>query len=83
VKLAFSGNRVDILDQLIAVHEVDDDNVVIQFVDDIHWIGEFLSFDIEVHFIDPYGVHGISRCGDATLSVGNFPRFLVPKCGVE
>ncbi len=75
--------HVNVVDQLIAVHEVDADNVVVQFIDDIHRMSEFLSFDPEVHFIDPYGVHGVSGCGDASLSVGDLSQFLVPKSGVK
>ncbi len=70
-------------DQIVAVHEVDADNVVVQLVYDIHWVSEFLSLDPEVHLIDPYGVHCISGWGDATLSVRDFPQFLVPKSGVK
>ncbi len=38
--------RVEIVDQLVAVHEVDANNVVIQLVDNVHWVGELLPFDI-------------------------------------
>jgi hypothetical protein len=75
--------RVHIVDQLVAVHEVDADNVVVQLVYDIHWVSEFLSLDPEVHLIDPYGVHCVSGWGDAALSVHDFPQFLVPKSGVK
>jgi hypothetical protein len=75
--------RVDVVDQLVAVHEVDANNVVVQLVDDIHQMGELLPFDIEIYFIDPDGIHFVSRGGDAALSIGNFLWFLVSKCGVE
>ncbi len=71
------------MNQLVAMHEVDANNVVVQLVYDIHWVSEFLSLDPEVHLIDPYGVQSISRCDNAALSIGNFPWFLVSKCGVE
>ncbi len=74
--------RVDVVDQLVAVHEVDANNVVIQLVDDIHRMGELLPL-IEIYFIDPDGIHCISRGGDAALSIGDFLRFLVSKCGIE
>ena len=48
---------VHILDQFVAVHEVDADNVVVQLVNDVHWVSELLSFDIKVYFIDPNGSH--------------------------
>jgi hypothetical protein len=75
--------RVHVVDQFVAVHEVDANDVVVQFVYDIHWVREFLSFDPEAHFIDPYGIHGISGCGDAALRVGDFLGFLVSESGVE
>ncbi len=43
----FDLPRVDLVDQFVAVHEVDADNVVVQLVDNIHWVSELLSFDIE------------------------------------
>jgi hypothetical protein len=60
---------VHIVDQLVAVHKIDADNVVVQFGDHIHRMGEFLSFDPEVHFVNPDRVHCISRCSDAALSI--------------
>ncbi len=80
-KLDLSG--VHIVDQFIAVHEVDADNVVVQLVDNIHWVSELLPFDIKVYFIDPDGIHCVSGSVDAALRVGDFLWFLVPKCGVE
>ncbi len=44
---------VHIVDQFVAVHEVDADNVVVQLVDDVHQMSELLRFDIKVYFIDP------------------------------
>ncbi len=44
---------VDIVDQFVAVHEVDADDVVVEFVDDVHRVCEVLSFDVQVYFIDP------------------------------
>jgi hypothetical protein len=74
---------VDVVDQLVAVHEVYANNVVVQLIDDIHQMGELQPFDIEIYFIDPDGIHCVSRGGYAALSIGNFLRFLVSKCGVE
>ena len=65
----FDLSCVHVLDQLVAVHEVDADDVVAQFGDYVHRMGKFLSFDPEVHFIDPYGVHCVSGCGDAALGI--------------
>ncbi len=48
---------VDIVDQFVAVHKVDADNVVVQLVNDVHRVSELLSFDIKVYFIDPNGSH--------------------------
>ncbi len=53
-------SRVHVIDQLAAEHEVDADDVVVEFVNDVHWVSKFLSFDLEVHLIDPYGIHCIS-----------------------
>ncbi len=44
---------VDIVDQFVAVHEVDADDVVLELVDDVHRVCELLSFDVQVYFIDP------------------------------
>ncbi len=44
---------VDIVDQFVAVHEVDADNIVVQLSDDIHWVRKFLPLYIQVHFVDP------------------------------
>ncbi len=44
---------VDVIDQFVTVHEVDADNIVVEFVDDVHWMGELLSLDVQVYFIDP------------------------------
>jgi hypothetical protein len=74
---------VDGVDQFVAVHEVDADDIVIELVDDVHWVGEFLSFDVQVYFIDPERVHRVPGSGDAALRVGNLLGFLVPESGVE
>ena len=74
---------VDVVDQFVAVHEVDADDIVVEFVDDVHRVCEVLSFDVQVYFIDPERVHRIPRSGDAALRVGNLLGFLVPKGGVE
>ena len=44
---------VDVVDQFVAVHEVDADDIVVEFVDDVHLMGELLSLDVQVYFIDP------------------------------
>ena len=76
-------SRVHVIDQLVAVHEVDANDVVVEFVDDIHRVGELLSLDVQVHFIDPERIHCVSGSGDAALRVGNLLGFLVPESGVE
>ena len=38
--------RVYIVDQFVAVHEVDADNVVVEFIDDVHRVGEPLPLDV-------------------------------------
>ena len=68
---------------IFAVHEVDAYNVVIQLVDNVHWVSELLPFDVEIYLIDSNGIHCIPGSGDAALCVGNFFGFLVPKSGVE
>ena len=65
------------------MHEIDANNVVVQFVDDVHWVCELLAFYVEINFVDPDGVHCISRSGDAALSIGNFSEFLFSKCRVK
>ena len=42
----FYLSRVYIVDQFVAVHEVDADNVVVELVDDVHRVGELLPFDV-------------------------------------
>ncbi len=79
----FDLSRVDIVDQFVAVHEVDADNVVVQLIDDVYWMCKFLPFDIEVHLVDSKGVHCVSRSGNAALRDGDFLGFLVSKGGVE
>ncbi len=37
---------VDVVDQFVAVHEVDADDIVVELVDDVHWVGELLSLDV-------------------------------------
>ena len=74
---------VHVIDQFVAVHEVDADDIVIELIDDIHWMGELLSFDVQVHFIDPERVHCVSGSSDTALSVGNLLGFLVPESGIE
>ncbi len=49
----FNLPHVHVVDQFVAVHEVDADNVVIELVDDVHRVGELLPFDVKVYFIDP------------------------------
>ncbi len=75
--------RVDVVDQCVAVHEVDANNVVVQLIDDIHQMGELLPLDIEIYFIDPDGINCVPGGGDAALRIGNFLQFLVSKCSVE
>ncbi len=76
-------SRVHIVDQLVAVHKVDANDIVVQLGDYIHWMSEFSSFDPEVHLIDPYGVHCISGYSNATLSVRDLLQFLGSKCGIK
>ena len=42
----FNLPRVHVVDQFVAVHEVDADNVVVELVDDVHRVGELLPFDV-------------------------------------
>ncbi len=58
------------------MHDVDSNNVVVELGDHIHRVRKFLSFYLEVHFIDPDGVHCIPGSGDTALHVGYLPRFL-------
>ncbi len=44
---------VDVVYQFVVVHEVDADDVVVEFVDDVHRVCELLSLDVQVYFIDP------------------------------
>ncbi len=74
---------VDVVDQFVAVHEVDADDIVVKFVDDVHWVSELLSSDVQVYFIDPERVHCVPGSGNTALRVGNLLGFLVPKSGVE
>ncbi len=74
---------VDVVDQFVAVHEVDADDIVVKFVDDVHWVSELLSLDVQVYFIDPERVHCVPGSGDAALRVGNLLGLLVPESGVE
>ncbi len=60
---------VHVVDQLFAVHNVHADDVVVQLSDHIHWVSEFWSFDPEVHFVNPYRVHCVSRCGNTAVSI--------------
>ena len=41
---------VHVVDQFVSVHEVDADDIVVELVDDVHWMGEFLSFDVPVSY---------------------------------
>ena len=59
--------RVYVVDQFVAVHEVDADNVVVQFVDDVHRVSELLPLDIEIYFIDPNGINCVSGSGNIAL----------------
>ncbi len=49
----FDLPRVHVVDQFVAVHEVDADDIVVELIDDVHRVGEFLSFDVQVYLIDP------------------------------
>jgi hypothetical protein len=79
----FDLPRVHVVDQLVAVHEVDANDVVVQLGDHVHRVSKFPSFDPEVHFIDPYGVHCVSGCGDAALGIQDFPWSLGSECCVK
>ncbi len=79
----FDLPRVDFVDQFVAMHKVDANNVVVQLVDNVHRVSELLPFDVEVYLIDSNGIHCVSRSGDAALHVGDFLGLLIPKCGVE
>jgi hypothetical protein len=79
----FDLSCVDVVDQFVAVHEVDANNVVVQLLDDVHWMCKFLPLDIKVHLVNSKGVHCISRSGDAALRVGDFLGLLVSKGSIE
>ncbi len=64
----FDLPSVHVVDQLVAMHEVDAD-VVTQLGDHVHHMSKFLSHDPEVHFIDPNGVHCVPGGGDAALGI--------------
>ncbi len=55
----FHLSGINVVDQLVAVHEVNANDVVIQFGDDVHWVRKFSPFDPQVHLVDPDGVHCI------------------------
>ena len=40
---------VHVVDQFVAVHKVDADDIIVELVDDVHWMGELLSFNVQVH----------------------------------
>ncbi len=75
--------HVHVVDQFVAVHEVDANNVIVQLVDDVHRVSELLPFDIEIYFIDPNGIHCVPGSGNSALRVGDFLWFLISKCSVE
>ncbi len=79
----FHLSGVGIVDQLVAVHKINADDIVVQFGDHVHWVCEFSSFDPQIDFVDPDGVHCIPRGGDTDLSIGDFLWFLVSKCSVK
>jgi len=41
----FHLSGIHVVDQLVAVHEVNADNVVVQFGDNVHQVRKFSSFD--------------------------------------
>ena len=63
----FDLSGVNILDQFVAVHEIDANDVVVQHVDNVYWVCKFLSIYSEVHLIDPYRVHCVPGGSDAAL----------------
>ncbi len=65
------------------VHEVDAYNVVVQLIDNVHWVSELLPFEVEIYLIDSNGIHCVPGSGDAALCVGDFLGLLISKCGVE
>ncbi len=79
----FHLSGINIVDQLVAVHEVNDDDVVVQFGDHVHRVCKFLSFDPQVYFVDHDGVHCVPWVGDAALSIGDFLQFLHSKCSIK
>jgi hypothetical protein len=52
---------VNVVDQLVAVHEVNANNVVVQSGDHIYRMCKFSSLNPEVNLVDPTGVHCVLR----------------------
>jgi hypothetical protein len=44
-----------VVDHLVAVHEVDAHDVVVQLGDHVHRVCKFSSFNPEIHFVNPDG----------------------------
>jgi hypothetical protein len=74
---------VHIVDQFVAVHEVNADNVVVQLVDDIHRMSELLPFDIKVYFIDSIGIYCIPGSATQLYALAIFLGFWFPNAALK
>jgi len=80
----FHLSGIYIVDQLVAVHKVNADNIVVQFGDHIYRVCKLSSLNPQVHLVDPDGVYCVpGGGGDAALSIGDFLQFLHSKCSVK
>ncbi len=72
-----------IIDELVFVHKIDSNVIVIELGDDSNWVHKFSSLHPEVHLVNSHRVHRIPRCSYAALSIGNLPWFLLSESRVE
>ncbi len=79
----FHLSGVNIVDQFVVVHKINANDVVVQFSDHVHRVCEFSSFDPQINFVDPNGVHCIPGVSNAALSIGDLLLLLVSKCCVK
>jgi hypothetical protein len=63
---------INIVDQLVAVHKSEANDVVVQLVDNIYRMCEFSSFYPEVHLIDPNRVHCIPEAATQLCELESF-----------
>jgi len=58
----FHLSGINVEDQIVPVHVVNSNDVIIELSDNIDRMREFSSFDPEVHLVDPNVVHSIRGC---------------------